>query len=81
MSHIMTKPVFAICEQQKRIIVRFLDSIIPILAKSKNFKTLASRCGCAGRFESTLVANPKDRFSCDEAHIASFMYCLTHTFK
>ena len=26
-------------------------------------------CGSAGRFESTLVANPKDRFSRDKAHI------------
>ena len=33
------------------------------------FKTLASFCGCAGRFEFTLVANPEDRFSCDETHI------------
>ena len=30
---------------------------------SRNFKTLASFCGCKGRFESTLVANPEDRFS------------------
>ena len=30
--------------------------------------TLASFCGCAGRFESYLVANPEDRFSRDEAH-------------
>ena len=35
----------------------------------QNFKTLASLCGCAGRFESYLVANPEDRFSRDEAHI------------
>ena len=31
--------------------------------------TLASFCGCAGRFESYLVENPEDRFSRDEAHI------------
>ena len=34
----------------------------------RNFKPLASSCGCAGRFESTLVANPEDRFYCDEPH-------------
>ena len=28
---------------------------------------LPSFCGCAGRFQSHLVANPKDRFSRDEA--------------
>ena len=31
-------------------------------------KSLSSFCDCAERFESTLVANPEDRFSCDEAH-------------
>ena len=36
---------------------------------SRNFKTLASLCSWAGRFESNLVANPKDRFCRDEAHI------------
>ena len=30
-----------------------------------------SFCGCTGRFESTLVANPEDRFSRDEAQIIS----------
>ena len=50
-------------------IVRYLDSIIHILAKSKNFKTLPSLCGCADRFQSTLVANPEDRFS-------SSLYCV-----
>ena len=35
----------------------------------QNLKPLASRCSCAGRFESYQVANPEDRFSCDGAHI------------
>ena len=48
--------------------VRCLDNIIPILAKSK-ISTLASYCGCAGRFVSYLVSNPEDRFSRAEAHI------------
>ena len=34
-----------------------------------NFKPLASFGGCAGRFESYLVENPKDRFSDDVAHL------------
>ena len=35
----------------------------------RSFKPLASFCGWAGQFESYLVANPKDSFSCDKAHI------------
>ena len=31
--------------------------------------SVASLCGCAGRFECYLVENPEDRFSRDEAHI------------
>ena len=52
-------------------IVRCLDSIIPqgYVSEISNFKPLPSTCSWAGRFESTLVANPEDRFSCDEAHI------------
>ena len=33
------------------------------------FKSLASLCGCADRFESHLVANPEDCFSRDEAQL------------
>ena len=35
-----------------------------------NFMTLASLFSWADRFESYLVENPKDRFSCDEAHMS-----------
>ena len=34
-----------------------------------NFKSLAIFCGYAVRFESSLVANPEDRFSRDEAQM------------
>ena len=34
---------------------------------------LASFCGCPGRFESILVANPEDRFSRDEAQFVFFL--------
>ena len=37
-----------------------------------NFKTQANLCGCAGRFESNLVANYEDRFSRDEVHFFFF---------
>ena len=35
----------------------------------RNFKPLPSFCSWARRFESTLVANPEDRFSRDVAHL------------
>ena len=35
----------------------------------RNFKPLASFCGCAGPFESYVVENPKDRFSYEEAQM------------
>ena len=39
-------------------VVRCLGSIIPILAKSKNFKTVANLLSWAGRLESYLVSHP-----------------------
>ena len=77
----MRKPVYAICEQQRRRLAcasvqsdqRLCCSLPgkynPSTCYSRNFKNLASLCSCAGRFESYLVANPKDWFSRDEAHI------------
>ena len=38
-----------------------------------HFKTLASHCSWAGRFESTLVTDPKDRFSRDQAHFHNYI--------
>ena len=35
----------------------------------RNFKSLASFCDCAGRFESYLVGDPEGRFSRDVAQI------------
>ena len=51
------------CSQISVFVVRWLDSIIPLLVK---YKSLASLCSWAGRFEYYLVANPEDRFSRDE---------------
>ena len=49
-------------------VVRCLDTIIHLLAIA-DFKTLASLCSWADRFESYLVGNLEDRFSRDEAQI------------
>ena len=69
----MRKPVFAICEQQRRRSACASAWSAPLLfvtytCYSRNFKTLASLFSWADRFESYLVKNPKDRFSHDEAH-------------
>ena len=60
----MRKSVNALCEQQRR-----RPACAYATCYIRNFKTLASFCGCAGRFESYLVENPEERFSRDEAHI------------
>ena len=41
-----------------------------------NFKTIASLCGCAGRFESYLVANPKTGFLV--TRLISFLLSQAH---
>ena len=65
------------CRLISTFIIRCLDSIIFISSfYIRNFKPLASFCGCAGWFESYLVENPEDRFSHDEAHMYN-----TKTFK
>ena len=50
------------------LFVHCLDSIIPLVSISKiaSFLLVSS---WTGRFESYLVANPEDRFSCDLAHV------------
>ena len=55
---------------QSLSVVRCLDSIIPLVS-IRNFKPLSSFCDCPDRFESTLVANPEDRFSHDAAHLSA----------
>ena len=53
-------------------VVHCLDSIIPLISISE-ISSLSSFCGCTGRFESRLIANPEDRFSRDEAHMRSII--------
>ena len=59
--HVMRKPVYAICEQQRR---------------RSACCSPASLIRWIGRFESYLVANPEDRFSRDEAYLSPFWYLL-----
>ena len=83
MGRVRRKPVLAICEQRRRksaftstqsdqrlccSLPRWYMYIISS-CYIRNFKPLASFCGCAGRFESYLVKNSEGRFSGDEAHI------------
>ena len=49
-------------------VVGCLDSIISPVS-NHNFMPLSCFCGCAGQFESYLVANTEDRFSRNKAHI------------
>ena len=95
MSHVMRKPVYAICEQQRRrsacasaqsdqrlcySLPRWYNTFSFYI---QNFKPLASLCSWAGRFESYLVANPEDRFSHDVARMTSWplLRCLCLRFK
>ena len=67
MSHFMRKPVFAICEQQRRslistFVVRCLDSIIPLLAIAEISRLyLASMAAQAG-LSLPLSKTPKTGF-------------------
>ena len=79
----MRKPVYAICEQQRRrsactsalsdqhLCCSLSRQYNTSTCYIRNFKILASFCGCAGQFEPTLVAHPEDRFSRDKAHLFS----------
>ena len=81
MSHVIRKPVYAICEQQRRRSAcasaqsdQRLCCSLPRQYKTssfniRNFKPPPSFYGCAGQFVSYVVANPEDRFSRDEAQI------------
>ena len=59
-------------------VVPCLESIIPSFY-IRNFKRLTGFFGCTGQLESTLVTNPKDRFSRDMAHLSQPMWegCLS----
>ena len=79
----MRNPAFCICENKdadqlrsncaadQRLCFHYIDSTIPLLSKSENFKLLAIFFGHTVRFVSDLVENPEGRFSHNEAHIMS----------
>ena len=81
LSHVMRKPVLAICEQQRtrsacasaqsdqHLCCSLLSTYNAYTCEIQTFKPLASLCSWAGRFESYLVRNPEDRFSRDVAHL------------
>ena len=72
--HVMRKPVYAICEQQRprsacasaqsvqHLYCSLLRQYNIYTSYIQNLKTLASFCNWAGRFESCLVATPKTGF-------------------
>ena len=80
-SYIMRNPVHAMCEQQRlrstcasaqsdqRLCCSLPKEYNTSNFYIRNFKPLPSVCSWAGRFESTLVANPEDRVSRDEAQL------------
>ena len=78
MGHVMRKPVYTLCEQQRcrsactsvqsdqHLCCPWPDSIIPILAKSKISRL---QLVCVAEQAGLSLTNPKDRFSCDVAHM------------
>ena len=74
MSSVVRKPDFCLCENKGagqlcsnctadlHLCFCYMDSTIPLLSKSKNFKLLTF-CSCTSRFVSGLVRNPEDGFS------------------
>ena len=79
--HVMRKPVLWLCDQQRcrsacasaqsdqHLCCSLLGQYNISRFYNRNFKPLLSFCVGAGRFVSTLVGNPEDRFSRDEAHL------------
>ena len=87
----MRKPAFCICENKdaeqlrgnreadQRLCFRYIDSTIPLLPKSENFKPPAIFCGCTARFVSDLVGNPEDWFSHDAAQMINNKFGIGET--
>ena len=65
----MIKPTTCICENKdadqlrgnreadQRLCFRYTDSTIPLLSRSKKFKSLTIFCACTGQFVSDLFGN------------------------
>ena len=81
MGCVVRKPSFCICENKyadqlhsncaadQRLCFRYMDSTIPLLPKSENFKLLAIFRGCTSRFVSGQVRIQNVGFSPIEAYI------------
>ena len=81
MSSVMRKPGFCIsknkyadqlcghCAADQFLCFRYIDRTVPLLPKSEISSLLPFFNGCTVQFVSDLVGNPKDKFSCDAAHI------------
>ena len=78
----MRKPAGCICENRDADQLRGnheADRSAPLISPQgyynpsttyiRNFKPIATFCGCTDRFVSDLVGNPEDRFSHNEAQI------------
>ena len=59
-------------------VVRCLDSIVPILAKSKISRLYLISVGEQAGLSLTWSQTPEDTFSHDEADIYLFIYLLSH---
>ena len=82
----MRKPDFCICENKdadqlrgnreadQRLCFRYTDSTISLLPKYENFNPPAIFCRCAAWFVWDLVGNHEDRFSHNEAQMASLHF-------
>ena len=80
------KPVFGVCEQQRRrpacasaqsdqrLCFSLFEKYYIQTCYRRIFNFLASLCSRAGWFESGFVRNPEDRFSRDEAHTCPSHY-------
>ena len=68
----------ASAQSDLRLCFRCLDSIISLDSIAEIFKTLASFCGCAGRFVSGLAwsETPEDTVCHVVAHLISRLYSI-----
>ena len=81
MSHVIRKPVIPYANNKgvdqpahprsliSTFVVHSLDSILSLVSVSEILRLWLSSVSEQARFKSTLVANPEDGFSRDEAHV------------
>ena len=91
MNRCIRKPAFCVCknkgadqlcsncETDQRLCFCYMDSTIPLLSNSKNFKLLAWFCDCTGRIVSDLVITPNCWFSHAQRLISKSNYSLFYS--